>query len=60
MREDSPSGLASAHLASSAWLAQPTLVAGADFSHLAFFESRGVVYRDGGQVGTAGILKDTA
>jgi arabinogalactan endo-1,4-beta-galactosidase len=27
-----------------------TFVAGADFSHLAFFESRGVVYKDGGQV----------
>jgi len=25
-------------------------VAGADFSHLAFFESRGVTYKDGGQV----------
>jgi len=24
------------------------LIAGADFSHLAFFESRGIVYRDGG------------
>jgi len=26
------------------------IIAGADFSHLALFESRGVVYRDGGQV----------
>src|SRR5271157_2920272 len=25
-------------------------LAGADFSHLAFFESRGVTYKDGGQV----------
>ena len=25
-------------------------IAGADFSHLAFFESHGIVYRDGGQV----------
>jgi arabinogalactan endo-1,4-beta-galactosidase len=27
-----------------------SFVAGADFSHLAFFESRGVTYKDGGQV----------
>jgi arabinogalactan endo-1,4-beta-galactosidase len=47
--------LASSGLARSA----TGFVAGADFSHLAFFESRGVVYRDGGQVrdGLA-ILKD--
>jgi arabinogalactan endo-1,4-beta-galactosidase len=47
--------LASSGLARSA----TGFVAGADFSHLTFFESRGIVYRDGGQVrdGLA-ILKD--
>jgi arabinogalactan endo-1,4-beta-galactosidase len=47
-------------LASSGWSRPATgFVAGADLSHLAFFESRGIVYRDGGQVrdGLA-ILKD--
>jgi len=33
-------------------------IAGADFSHLAFFEDRGIVYKDGGQPQDAlGILK---
>jgi arabinogalactan endo-1,4-beta-galactosidase len=47
--------LASSGLARSA----TGFVAGADCSHLAFFESRGIVYRDGGQLrdGLA-ILKD--
>jgi arabinogalactan endo-1,4-beta-galactosidase len=31
-------------------LAATNFLAGADFSHLAFFESRGVTYRDGGQI----------
>jgi arabinogalactan endo-1,4-beta-galactosidase len=42
----------------SASAAQGEFLAGADFSHLAFFESRGVVYRDAGQVQDGlGILK---
>ena len=36
-----------------------SFVAGADFSHVAFFESRGIVYKDGGQVGDGlAILKN--
>ena len=49
-------GLKMAGLLAGLWLgitsavAADPFVAGADFSHLAFFESRGVVYKDGGQV----------
>ena len=39
-------------------LAASDFIVGADFSHLAFFEDRGVVYRDGGQATDAlAILK---
>ena len=39
-----------AALAAAQLAAAGDFVAGADVSHLAFFESRGIVYRDGGQV----------
>ena len=41
--------------------ANTNFLAGADFSDLAFFESRGVTYKDGGQVQDGiRILKATA
>ena len=56
-----PAGPVVAGLLLGMTLAAPAapFVAGADFSHLAYFESRGVAYKDGGQVRDGlQILKD--